>query len=369
MEHLRLTDFIYDLPPEAIAQQPVEKRDASRVLVRQTDGRLTHATFGELPNILPVGALLVVNDSKVVPARILGFLESGRPFELFLLERQTGRPDAAQWKAIGKPARHFREGLTLDLGSGLRATLGVIPRGQHGPQPFEVTFSLGPEALNLWLEQHGYIPLPPYIERHDPEPAAASADRERYQTVYASLQGSVAAPTAGLHFTPELLAKLADRGIFTASITLHVGGGTFLPVKTEDPDEHVMHSEQYHVSAATLEQILLAKAENRPVICVGTTSLRCLTSLWLKGSRPETLRASTNLWHSTNLFLRPRQRSERIPSPVANALITNFHQPGSTLFMLVASLIGLDAAQDMYALALKQGYRFLSYGDGSLLWL
>ena len=334
--------------------------------MRNRSGELTHRAFHELPDILTSGTVLIINDSRVIPARVTGKMSDGKPFELLLLEPAAGKSPGAAWRAIGKPARKFYEGLTLSLGDQddqLEVVFGPVTHGgSEGPLPFTVTFDRDEAVLTTWLDRHGYIPLPPYIARPKANPAAASSDRDRYQTVYADRRGSVAAPTAGLHFTAALMERLQAHGIEIAPITLHVGGGTFLPVKCQDPRQHVMHAERYRVPAATLAAIKAAHLEGRPILAVGTTSFRCLQAFWQEGQR-------TDEWCTTDIFIRPETRDDRYQPAVVQGLITNFHQPGSTLFMLISALLGLDEAKSLYATALSGGYRFLSYGDACLFWL
>lgn len=368
MKNLTLSDFMYDLPEELVAQTPLPHRDEARLLVYQSPASFLDTRVKDLPEILPEGSLLIVNNSRVIPSRLIGKLPSGGKAEIFLLERVAGC-STNTWKALGRPLKKFRDGLTITFDGGCSAELGHILPGDGQVTPFKVTFDREEPAFSNWLQEYGYIPLPPYISRHQPETAKSSADAQTYQTVYAQPAGSVAAPTAGLHFTDSLLQHLRSRGIRLATVTLHVGAGTFLPVKSENLDEHPMHEESFTVPMQTLHAMQDARKDGRKIIAVGTTTLRSLQSLYLQaGDESRVLEWGDRLLR-TQLFLRPRTRTERLRPWAIDALMTNFHQPGSTLFMLIASLLGLDEAQSLYRHAIMQRYRFFSYGDSSLLWL
>ncbi|WP_141736612.1 tRNA preQ1(34) S-adenosylmethionine ribosyltransferase-isomerase QueA [Oligoflexus tunisiensis] len=367
MDHtpLNLEDFRYELPEHLIAQTPLGDRSGSRLLVRHADGALQHSMFRHLPEHLPAGTLLLYNDSRVLPGRLLGQTPHGGRLELMLLRPLTG--PGHRWEALGRPLRKLPEGSTIQLASGCVAT--VERRHQDAAQPYlEVSFNLEHEAFFDWMEKEGYIPLPPYIARPDAQSAPASPDRDRYQTIYANERGSVAAPTAGLHFDETMWKALREAGVETAPVTLHVGGGTFLPVKTSALDAHVMHRETYRLSRKTFAAIERAQAEKRPIVAVGTTTLRCLESFALR-MREQGAEGLWDQWQDTQLFLYPRHKHDLYRPWAIHGLMTNFHQPESSLLMLVSALVGYENMQSIYREALAQGYRFLSYGDTSLLWL
>ncbi|HYX36806.1 MAG TPA: tRNA preQ1(34) S-adenosylmethionine ribosyltransferase-isomerase QueA [Oligoflexus sp.] len=362
---LHLEDFRYELPERLIAQTPLSDRGGSRLLVRKADGTLQHSMFRHLPEQLPAGTLLLYNDSRVLPGRLLGHTPHGGKLELMLLRPLSG--PGHRWEALGRPLRKLHEGLSIQLASGCVAT--IERRHQDAAQPYlEVSFNLEHEAFFDWMEKEGYIPLPPYIARPDAISAPESPDRDRYQTIYANERGSVAAPTAGLHFDAGMWDALREAGIQTAPVTLHVGGGTFLPVKTNDLDAHVMHRETYRLSRQTFAAMEKALAEKRPIVAVGTTTLRCLES-FAQRMRVEGADSLVDQWQDTQLFLYPRHREDRYRPWAVSGLMTNFHQPESSLLMLVSALLGYENMQKVYREAVAQEYRFLSYGDTSLLWL
>ncbi|MCX6128773.1 MAG: tRNA preQ1(34) S-adenosylmethionine ribosyltransferase-isomerase QueA [Proteobacteria bacterium] len=365
-ELLRLKDFYYELPERLIAQTPLPNRSSSRLLLRQANGQIDHRQFGELPQLLPAGSLLVYNDSKVLPGRLLGLTQHGGRIELMLLRPLLGSNN--RWEALGRPLRKLHEGFQVNFPSGCIAR--VMKRIDNAPQPFiEVEFNLTHDNFFEWMELEGYIPLPPYIARPDAHTAPTSPDKERYQTIFAEERGSVAAPTAGLHFTPEIWQELHNAGIQTAPVTLHVGGGTFLPVKTDELAQHQMHEESYRISKSSYLAITKAKAEGRPIIAVGTTSLRCLESFGLAAKNLSDPIDLTDQWLQTRLFLYPKFRDDRYRPWAIDGLMTNFHQPESSLLMLVSALIGYEDMRSFYQKALTENYRFLSYGDTSLIWL
>jgi S-adenosylmethionine:tRNA ribosyltransferase-isomerase len=346
---LRLADFDYPLPAELIAQTPADRRDASRLMVVPARGAIAHRGFAELPSLLPRGALLVVNDARVIPARLFARKPTGGAVEIFAVEPRAG----GVWACLVRGAKSLHEGteLTLRAPRG-RAPSGPPPRatvaGRDGEEVL-LRFSDGLAALEEW----GEVPLPPYIAR---EAGPTEDDRERYQTVFATAPGAVAAPTAGLHFTEETLAALAARGVERASVTLHVGPGTFAPVRDDDVDKHVMHAERYVIPEATAAAHARARAEGRPVIAVGTTVVRTLES----GLRPDgTVAAGPG---ETRLFVRPGT-----PVRSVDRLLTNFHMPRSTLLMLVMAFAGRERILEAYAEAVARRYRFFSYGDAMLL--
>ncbi|MBI5137314.1 MAG: tRNA preQ1(34) S-adenosylmethionine ribosyltransferase-isomerase QueA [Nitrospirae bacterium] len=337
-EHTR--DYWFDLPPERIADRPAARRDAARLMHLPLDGGApTHHAFADLPTLLSPGDLLVLNDTRVFPARIGATKpDTGGRIELLLVEPLEG----GAWKAMVKG--RLRPGTAIRLDGGLDGTA----LDDLGDGFWRCRFG-GDAATHL--EAHGALPLPPYIKRPPDR-----ADRDTYQTVFARETGSVAAPTSGLHFTPELFRALAERGIRHAFVTLHVGPGTFLPVRAERLDDHVMHAERYHVPADTVAAIARARAAGGRVIACGTTVTRTLESA---AGADGAVAAGAG---SSVLFIRPGYRFQ-----VVDGLITNFHLPGSTLLMLVAALAGRGRVLAAYAEAVAAGYRFFSYGDAMLL--
>jgi len=355
---MKLSDFDFELPAELIAQEAVEPRDAARLLVHElASARTTHARVRELERFLAPGDLLVVNDTRVRPARLCGRRASGGAVELLVL---GPAPVAGLWRAWVRPAKRLKPGEELELeGGALRARAVERPRGEGGELAQEWWVAIDDpaqptRALEELLEQRGRMPLPPYIERA-PESDPAR-DRERYQTVYARTSGAIAAPTAGLHFTPELLARLAARGVERASVTLHVGLGTFQPVAVDDLAQHVMHSEDYVLPSETVDAVARARARGGRVVAVGTTSLRVLESCARDAGGLAPGSGSTRLFVTPGFDFR-----------VVDALLTNFHLPRSTLVMLVAAFVGLERQRALYAAAIAERYRFFSYGDAQLL--
>lgn len=337
----RTDDFDFHLPQANIADTPAHPRDSARLLHVRGDGFRTH-TVRDLPDLLRPGDLAVFNDTKVIPARLYG-LRGERKVEIFLHRKHGPRV----WRVLARPMKRLREGDEIVFAPGFAATL--VEKREEGEA--RVRFSCDDSELMAMLERHGHVPLPPYIRRPDDE-----ADRTSYQTVYAAREGAVAAPTAGLHFTPELLARLDEKGIERVNLTLHVGAGTFLPVKAERLRDHVMHAEWGEIAADTAAKINAARAGGRRIVAVGTTSLRLLESAAhdAGGVRPYT--------GETAIFIYPGYRFKTV-----DVLLTNFHLPKSTLFMLVAAFGGLDRMRAAYAHAIEQGYRFYSYGDATLL--
>lgn len=362
---LHLEDFNYELPEHLIAQTPLGDRSASRLLVREKSGAIQHSMFRQLPAHLPKGTLLLYNDSRVLPGRLIGQTPHGGKLELMLLRPMSGADH--RWEALGRPLRKLPEGTKIQLASGCVAT--VEERHQDAAQPYlVVSFNLQHEEFFNWMEREGYIPLPPYIARPDALSAPTSPDRDRYQTIYANERGSVAAPTAGLHFDQTMWDALRTAGVETAPVTLHVGGGTFLPVKTTALNAHVMHRETYRLSSTTFAAIEKALREDRPVVAVGTTTLRCLESFAVR-MHAQGVDGLLDQWQDTQLFLYPKHRGDRYRPWAIRGLMTNFHQPESSLLMLVSALLGYETMQGLYREALAAEYRFLSYGDTSLLWL
>lgn len=350
--------YDYSLPQRQIAQHPTERRDESRLLVlERRTGRSGHRWFRDLPELVAPGDLLVLNETKVIPARLVGRKPTGAAAEILLLrplpdsDRGTGSaaepgPGAfgwsRRWLALVRPGGKLKPGRVVDVADDLR--VHILDSTPDGERIVELESSLGVEAA---LERHGRIPLPPYIQRA-PEPE----DSQRYQTVYAREPGSVAAPTAGLHFTPAVLAALEARGAHVARVVLHVGVGTFRPVEVEDPAAHRMHSEWYRVPAETAALVRSTRAEGAAVWGVGTTVVRTLESaVTAEGEVTE-----TEGW--TDLYIRPGFRFR-----VVDRLLTNFHLPRSTLLMLVCAFGGYDAVMRAYREAVAADYRFYSYGD------
>jgi S-adenosylmethionine:tRNA ribosyltransferase-isomerase len=341
-----LSDFDFNLPPELIAQTALAERSASRLLHvdnRTATAVFTDRHFTELPNLLDPGDLLVFNDTKVLKARFLGQKASGGRIEV-LIERLTGATTAlAQIRASKSPL----PGTNLVLADAFEVTVG------ERVEPF-YTLHFPADCLTL-IEQYGRLPLPPYIE-HDPD----SFDETRYQTVYAANPGAVAAPTAGLHFDPALFAALDARGVERATLTLHVGAGTFQPVRVENLAEHKMHSEWYRLPQELADKITATKARGNRVIAVGTTSLRALEAAARDAAVAGRPLAETSA--ETDIFITPGYQFR-----VVDRLVTNFHLPKSTLMMLVSAFAGMDAIRSAYAHAIEERYRFFSYGDAMLL--
>ena len=340
----RLSDFDYDLPPSRIATRPVEPRDAARLLVVRRGGEaFEDRAFRDLEGLLDAGDLLVVNDTRVIPARLVGRrVGTGGEVEVFLLREEAGR----RWRALLGPARRMRPGVRIDFAGG--AACEVV--AEHAGGERTVLFD-GDEPVLAIAERVGAVPLPPYMGR-----AADADDRTAYQTVFARVPGAVAAPTAGLHLTDALLAALSARGVGVATVTLHVGPGTFRPVAADDVSLHRMDAEPYVVPAATADAIARTKAAGRRVVAVGTTTTRTLEAVAAASGR---VVAGAG---STDLFLRPPHRFLAV-----DALVTNFHLPRSTLLMLVSAFAGRERVLQAYAHAVAAGYRFYSYGDAMLL--
>jgi S-adenosylmethionine:tRNA ribosyltransferase-isomerase len=358
---MKTADFDFDLPDDHIALRPAEPRDSARLLVVR-DGGLEDRIIRDLPDFLRPGDALVFNDTRVIPARLSGVRERVGPegetltvvVEATLHHRDT--PDV--WSAFMKPGKRIKAGDQIRFGTEKegngqpgRLDATVVDKGEDGL--ITLRFDLVGPALDDAIRAVGVMPLPPYIAAKRPEDDRDLLD---YQTMFAQLDGSVAAPTAGLHFTPALMEALKARGVSAHALTLHVGAGTFLPVKAEDTADHRMHSEWGEVSAGTAAALNAARAAGGRIVCVGTTSLRLLES----ATTPE---GEVRPFHGdTAIFITPGYAFR-----AADALMTNFHLPKSTLFMLVSAFAGLDVMRAAYAHAVKDGYRFYSYGDGSLL--
>ncbi len=397
---MRLSDFDYRLPPELIAQAPAANRDASRLLIlHRRSEQIEHRRFSDLPKYFRAGDLLIINDTRVIPARLYGVFEDGMSVEVLLLQpaplRQPhpaaqvgagavpGGAENQSWEALVKPAKPARAGRKLILACG-HLTVTVTHQGSYGRRLLRLPADVDLRAI---LNSYGVMPLPPYIKRraksregraasdagglgHPTQrvpgarpptasrgyPALGSVDRERYQTVYAQVEGAVAAPTAGLHFTTALLDRIRERGVLVHPVTLHVGPGTFQPVRAEDVSHHRMEPERYTIPDGTALAIKAAKTEGRRVIAVGTTSVRTLEH----AAAPDgTVQAGAA---ETDLFITPGYRFR-----VVDSLLTNFHLPRTTLLMLVAAFAGLEPVRRAYAEAIAHGYRFYSYGDAMLI--
>ena len=339
---MKKSDFWFDLPPELIAQTPIPERDHSRLLcLDKSSGAISHRMFYELPSLLRKGDCLVVNDSRVLPARLLGHRPSGGAAELVLLRDLGG--DC--WECLCRPGKRLREGVEVIFGNGeLRASVeAVLPGGNR-----RVRFFYEGIFLEV-LDRLGKMPLPPYIREE-------LQDRERYQTVYSRELGSAAAPTAGLHFTEELLDEIRAMGVAVCPVTLHVGLGTFRPVKEDEIEDHAMHSEFCTVSEDTAEQVNRCHREGGRVIAVGTTSCRTLESF----TGEDGILQTGSRW--TDIFIYPGYRFRCI-----DALVTNFHLPESTLIMLVSALAGRDSILNAYRIAVEERYRFFSFGDAMFI--
>jgi S-adenosylmethionine:tRNA ribosyltransferase-isomerase len=345
-----LADYDYALPSKLIAQEPIGRRDHSRLLrLERSTGKVSHHRFDELAGFLSAGDVLVVNDTAVVKARLLGRKESGGRVEVFLLDYVGGsRPSDPRrfiCDCLVKCPKPARPGVRILFGEGL--TGKII---EAGAATCRVEFS-AQEDFDAALERWGHVPLPPYIRRAD-----APGDRNAYQTVYAAVKGAVAAPTAGLHFTPELILRLQARQVAVVPVTLHVGYGTFAPVRTEDIREHRMHAERFRVPAATAEAVSAARAEGKRVVAVGTTVVRTLE---FAADAQGRLAAGDG---TCDLFIYPGFRFKTV-----DAMITNFHLPKSTLLMLVSAFAGRQNVLNAYRQAVRERYRFYSYGDAMLI--
>jgi S-adenosylmethionine:tRNA ribosyltransferase-isomerase len=343
---VNVSDFDFDLPPESIAQRPAPRGTSRLMTLDRVSGAVGHRNIADLPSLLLPGDLLVVNDTRVVPARLFGRDVDGRRTEFLLVEKTE---DSSAWDCLAKPGRRAKPGRTFDFGEGLSGT--VTGKGSSGH--YRVAFSGTP--IEEALPRVGTTPLPPYIHREGG--VADGRDTEDYQTVYAREPGAIAAPTAGLHLSSELLGALRARGVNVASVTLHVGIGTFKPVKTEVVEEHRMDPERGVVPAETADAIRRAKAEGRRVVAVGTTSVRTL-----EASAREHGGQVVPGPFQTRLFLVPG--AEFL---VVDALLTNFHLPRSTLLMLVSAFAGRERVLSAYREAVADGYRFFSYGDAMLV--
>ena len=340
---MKTSDFYYDLPERLIAQTPMEPRDAARMMVIHRDtGLREDKIFRDIPDYLRPGDVMVINQTKVIPARLLGEKEDTKvPVEILLLKRI----DRDNWETLVRPGRRLKKGVTVSFGGGiLRAEIGDTTSAGG-----RVVRFLYDGVFEELLDKLGEMPLPPYIHQKLEDPS-------QYQTVYAKQEGSAAAPTAGLHFTPELMEKIRAMGVTIVPVLLHVGLGTFRPVKTEDVSQHVMHSEYYEVTREAAETINAARKNGGRIVCIGTTSVRTL----------ETVADDSGVVHPgmgmTNIFITPGVKLK-----ATDVLMTNFHLPESTLLMLVSALMGREQALDAYREAVEKEYRFFSFGDAMFI--
>jgi S-adenosylmethionine:tRNA ribosyltransferase-isomerase len=354
-----VADFDYNLPKELIAQQPLARRDASRILVLERGtGKVHDSVFSDIGQWLRSGDLLVLNNTRVIPARVFGKLSTGGTVELLLL-RQV---EPGIWEALSRPSRKARPGATLQFGSHIATIMERKPEGIR-------VVRFDPPDVSTLQQSRGEVALPPYIKEK-------CGDYARYQTVFAQVDGAIAAPTAGLHFTPELLRALGHAGVETAFVTLHAGLGTFRPVKADNVEEHTMHPEEFELSESTAGQVNRALAEGRRIVCVGTTTVRVLEGQAVESriQSPESRRQNVDPamakggWRvkagkgQMNLYIYPGYEWK-----VVGALLTNFHLPKSTLLMLVSALAGREAVLAAYRHAIEQSYRFYSFGDAMLI--
>ena len=361
---MQLSEFDYILPGQQIAQYPLKSRDASRMLVLdRASGSDQDRLFADLPGLLRGDELIVVNNARVIPARLLGRrvkpaaldgIKESPPAEgeiEMLLSRQL---DDVTWEALVRPGKKLHVGHRVEFGGELTAE--VIAHGNQGQRTLRFSAGKG-AAVSEEINRLGHLPLPPYIDRLDD-----ASDRERYQTIFASQPGAIAAPTAGLHFTPEILGKIRERGIEICELTLHVGLGTFQPIRTKTLEAHVMHSEAYEIPAKTAERICSAKSAGRPILAVGTTTVRTLEAAALRVTETDSGQLLAAGKGEARLFITPGFRFR-----VVDALLTNFHLPRSTLLALVCALSERERILAAYRHALEAGYRFCSYGDCMLI--
>jgi S-adenosylmethionine:tRNA ribosyltransferase-isomerase len=335
----RTSHYDFDLPADRIAQQPTERRGESRLMVvNRSTGEITHRRFSDLAEMIPSGDVLVLNTTRVFRARLLGVRDNGAPAEILLLRQIEGD----EWEAMVHPGGKLKPGRIVRISGDF--TVEIVSTTERRTRVVRLKSALPIENA---IEKHGHVPLPPYITRAD-----QAADAERYQTVYARETGSVAAPTAGLHFTPELLERLAYKGVIRADVVLHVGAGTFKPVDTEHPADHVMHEESYTLPLGTAEVLNEARKRGGKIWAVGTTSVRTLESAIDSDGIFREKSADTRI------FIRPPYEFRAV-----DRLITNFHLPRSTLIMLVAAFAGYDLIMRAYREAIDNGYRMYSYGD------
>lgn len=338
---MKLSDFVYDLPEDRIAQTPVEPRDHSRLMVvHRADHSIEHRHFYDIIDYLNPGDVLVVNETRVIPARLIGERPTGGACEILLLKQLAPK----KWETLVRPGKKLKPGAQVIFGGGrLVATIAQTTSDGGRIVDFECD-----GAMEAALDELGEMPLPPYIHEK-------LQDRERYQTVYARQEGSAAAPTAGLHFTPELMQRIREKGVEIVPVLLHVGLGTFRPVKVENVEDHEMHSEYFEVTEEAAQRVNAARERGNRIIAVGTTSVRTLESAAENGR----LLAKKG---DTNIFIKPGYRYQLV-----DALITNFHLPGSTLLMLVSALYDREHILEVYKTAVDMHYRFFSFGDAMLI--
>ncbi len=366
-KNLTLEDFNYEVSAELIAQVPLKERTSSKLLIYNSLSRqISHSQFSNIAEQFSENDLLIFNNSKVFNSRFFIKLPNKeKKVEIFLLEPLENE----RWKILAKPLASLKSKTDIALSKELTLTIHEFSSHGFAVISFNQSFSF----VNAWLDENGEVPLPPYIKRIKTTPE----DKERYQTVYAEPLGSVAAPTAGLHFDRGVLEQLRRKNISTTEITLHVGGGTFLPVKNDNLDLHYMHEEKYCIAPRTIENIKNAYEQKGRIICVGTTTFRSLEAFFteevaLKEINEKFWEKSlekAGRFYSTKIFIRPTDKKDAYKPLFTTGLITNFHQPKSTLFMLICALVGLENAKNLYDQAQKNHYRFFSYGDSSLLWL
>lgn len=348
-EDMRVAAYGYELPAHCIANEPMQPREDAKLLVcsRSDPDRVEHVSVGDFPEYLQPSDLVVVNETKVLPHRLVGQRASGGRIDCLILERA-----GATCLGFLKPSKRLRKGERIDFEAGALC-VELVAKGEGGRWRFDIV-EPGVDEIAARLEQCGRAPLPPYLER-DPATEDIVRDRERYQTVFAKRPGAVAAPTAGLHLTVDMLARIASRGALQAAVTLHVGEGTFDPVRAADLTEHVMHEERYEVEPAASEAIARARAAGGRIVAIGTTSARVLETCF----DGQVVRPGSG---TTQLFLYPGKGPRLV-----DVLLTNFHLPESTLLMLVASMLGRERTLALYRLALASGYRFFSFGDAMLI--
>lgn len=347
---MRLEDFDYDLPSHLIAQKPAARRDQSRLMVvRRNDGTIEHGDFAGLPGLLAAGDVLALNDTRVIKCRLFGETDGGKPVELLLIRCV----EEGLWEALARPGKRAKPGRRISLAEGLASAkvAGLTDTGRRLIE-FESDFS-----VTELMERAGHVPLPPYIKRPDD-----NEDISRYQTVYARNDGAVAAPTAGLHFTEDLLRRIEKMGVKPARVTLHVGPGTFRPVRTEDPRDHKLDSEWFKLDSEQAAVLNEAKREGRRIVCVGTTVARVMETVARPSGFGENVWCAEPMEGWTDKYILPPYEFRML-----DALLTNFHLPRTTLLMLVAALAGRELILKAYGEAVSAGYRFYSYGDAMLI--
>jgi S-adenosylmethionine:tRNA ribosyltransferase-isomerase len=360
---MRLDELDYALPPELMAQRPLARRDSSRLLtVGRRSGALEDRRFSEFPDLLRGDELLVLNNARVIPARLFGHragVHSHQPSNAIRLEHLTGNVEVLltkqvephTWEALVRPGRKLPVGERIRFGEGILEA-EILTRGERGLRTMRFE-SRTSESVDELLDRLGHIPLPPYIERED-----ETSDRERYQTVFAKRRGAIAAPTAGLHFTPEIFERIRNRGVETCELTLDVGLGTFQPIHAEEIEQHAMHAEAFEISEETAERIQQARAAKRPIVAIGTTVVRALEAAALRAVEANSSSPLQAGRAEARLFIHPG-----FPFRVTDALLTNFHLPRSTLLALICALAGKENVIAAYRHAVDAKYRFYSYGD------